>query len=209
MSVDLDVPLFIQPASSYECGQHCAKMVLAFFGKVVTIRDISRLCKYTRNGTFDMSIAVALSSCGVDPILYTYPDDDVFEVKHLDMSAQKLRGSFERRARKSKGIMRKRIFSDVATLSSENRIKFEPPTPLVLRRELDKGKPWIISLSTGCIYKEETGGPGHFVVIRGYENDSLLINDPLKGKWTMPADLISYANARMDGMAISIGQTNA
>lgn len=205
MKANLSVPLLKQPPNSNQCGQYCVKMVLDFFGKTKEIDEIGKLCKYTRGGTLDQSLAVALYKSGTLPYLYTLPDNDTFLTKYKQLTEQKVADSFNRRARKSKSRIVKRGYRDLAILSEENLLKFVAPVPKVIKQEIDCGHPWIASVNIGSFYNNvRSTAVGHYVVVVGYNDDYLLINDPAKGILVVREDIFAYSNARMDGIAICV-----
>lgn len=207
MSIIHDVKAMRQPSNSDICGQICVRMVLDCLGVKVSLEDVNKLIRYTRGGTLDASLGVALHKSGAKLNMFVLPGDEAFPAKYAGMLPKEVATHLLKRARRVKSKMLRRGYTDLAYLFERNLITFEPPTPSVLKREITSGGIWIVGVDLGSFYTPAEDGH-HFVIVRGFKDDTLVINDPGKGTIELNEERLAYSLARSDGIAICVNVTN-
>jgi len=203
VSIIHDVKAMLQPSKSDVCGQFCARMVLDYFGIKVTMEDVNKCVRYTRGGTLDTSIAVALHKLGAQPKLFVLPGDEAFLSDYPQMPSRKVAKHLLKRVCKLKSRVLKRGYTDLSYLFERDFVVWEPPTPTVIRREILNGGVWIVGVSLESFYNPPEPGH-HFVVVRGFKDSILVVNDPGKGIMEIDQELLAYSIARSDGVAICV-----
>lgn len=189
----LDVPSYTQP-DDVSCGPTCLSQVLAWHGAQHDIDALAGQLRRNADGgtqgvylgrlALELGYRVRLYPFGVrifDPTWWECEDEEIIEL--LDARAAALSDPGERDT----------VMAWADYLRAGGYLAFREPSPRVLTRALDLGRPLICGLNATWLYREARtrrhdnqddpiGGhaAGHFVVIRGYtgEGRHLHVNDP-------------------------------
>jgi hypothetical protein len=183
----LQVPLQAQPTDT-SCGPTCLQAVYGFHGDHVPLkRLIDEVETVEGGGTLAVLLGVHALRRGYHATLYTYNlrifDPSWFHPEQADL-ADKLRQQVRHRS----GKRREATQSCLEFVEDGGEVFFEDLTGSLIRRHLQNGLPILTGLSATFLYRapreisdtneddDIQGEPqGHFVVLKGYDEDSRMV----------------------------------
>ena len=206
--INLDIPVFTQH-NLVTCGPFCMKMVMSYLKVERTIEEIKESCNYCSHGTLETGIVLGLKRFGIDSKLFIVPDGDTIKGAYVGMPSNKLATTLRRRGGHSKNNINKRGFAELSEVVENGQIDLSVVTRAQIEKELDKGNPWIVVVSSFAFYgstDDKKKGLLHFVVITGYDEDNFIINDPAPDTGTrkIQKDLLLHSIYSSEGRAICV-----
>jgi len=175
----IDVPLRLQAEGSDDCGPVCVQMVLAALGIDRELEDLTSRLTYSESGTsaYDNGILLLSEKLKVKPITaqpLLFSPDTIGSISSADDFA-KIIGERVERAPADKPVL--------DTLSSflkeGGEMVLEIPSFEHIQQAIDSSGLIIALLYGKALGSNE--GRYHFVVIHGYDEDKVLISNPLPG----------------------------
>lgn len=211
--------MLAQPTES-TCGPTCLHAIYRHFKTDVSIdRVIAEIPEHEDGGTLSVNLALHALKRGFRATTYSY-NLRVFDPVWRHLEPPELIDKLRRRIRclnDPKLIRTHELY--VQFLEYGGRLKFHDLTPDFLLRLLVKGAPILTGLSATYLYQhvrelpdstddDITGDPtGHFVVVNGYDPDSLevvvtdpYLDNPFSPKGTYRVDVHRFINAVMLGI---------
>lgn len=189
-----DIPFYLQEEGSIDCGPVCTKMILEYFGIKKELKDLQQGLFYNETGTTIYDNAAVLIDEGLhttaitaQPLLFS-PDlaeqiknrEDLYKIIDKKITEKvNLKANLE--------TLKK-------YLDKDGELKIEIPTFDHIKEAVDQQKP-VLALLYGRALGSNEGGY-HFVVISGYDETSIFINNPSpiskKQSW-FPIERVIYA----------------
>jgi len=181
--INLTIPVFTQH-NLVTCGPFCMKMVMSYLGIEKAIEEIKSACNYCSHGTLETGIVLGLKKFGIDSRLFVAPDGDIIKGAYVGMPSCQLATTLRRRGGHSRNNINKKGFTELSEVVESGQIDLSIVTRSQIEKELDKGNPWVVVVSSFAFYgsrDDKKKGLLHFAVITGYDEDNFIINDPAPG----------------------------
>ncbi len=178
MTVDLPVPFFSNSPDDSHCFQAALKMVLKYFlpEKDFTWKELEQVtAKGDGLWTWPLAGMVWLSKNGFDVL-----DLEVFDYSRFMTEGESYLLEFYGREAGHEQIQHSDLEKErrlASELLKSNLLKQQLPTIDTMRTLLNSGS-LLICLINSKKLNNANGYVGHFVVIKGYERDTLLMHDP-------------------------------
>ena len=178
MTVDLPVPFFSNSPDDSHCFQDALKMVLKYFlpEKDFTWKELEQVtAKGDGLWTWPLAGMVWLSKNGFDVL-----DLEVFDYSRFMTEGESYLLEFYGREAGHEQIQHSDLEKErrlASELLKSNLLKQQLPTIDTMRTLLNSGS-LLICLINSKKLNNANGYVGHFVVIKGYERDTLLMHDP-------------------------------
>ncbi len=187
----IDIEVFFQTNKSLDCGPVCTQMVLNYFGKGKKLEEIKTKVNYVPGGTYIYDNGLVILNEGLKAELIT---SNPLLFKQEDRSTLKTEKSILKHLtaiKRKKGAKKQAIGIFQDFIKQGGRVKIEIPTLDHLKKAIDQNKLIIVLLYGGALGKKEGGF--HFVVVTGYKNGFVHINNPGKKSrqgWFPESDFI-------------------
>lgn len=177
----LDVPLVFQKEGSPDCGPACVAMMLQYYDIDATIDSLKEEIEMYDNkwkGSFMPQLALPFLKRG-------------FSVEIVLMDPRFFRFGQEYNQEKIKDQLmkeyKKEEEKELAKLMREfmkrgGVFKVEIPAKKHIEESLAKGNLLCALLTTRILTAETPGFNQHFVVIKGLEDDQVIVNDPIQAQ---------------------------
>jgi hypothetical protein len=190
----IELPLKLQEQGSKDCGPVCVQMVLEYFGINKDQSYLREKLTYVEAGTSAYDNASLLLNEGfkvtavtAQPLLFS--PDTIAEIKNTDDVLKIVEAKYIS-AEKDRPILE----TLKKFLLQGGDLKIEIPSYKHIQQALEESKP-IIALIYGRALGSKEGG-FHFIVISGYEDGKVFINNPLpesKKQGWFPIEHFLYA----------------
>lgn len=221
MEAEMQIPLEMLPQPTEStCGPTCLHAIYRHFQAEVPLdRLVAEIPEHEDGGTLSVNLAVHALKRGFAATTYSY-NLRVFDPTWWSLGTAELIEKLERRVpylRDEKLIQTHHAYIEFLKLGG--RIKFNDLTPPFLHRLLMKKAPILTGLSATYLYQtvrelpdstddDVAGFPtGHFVVVNGFDPDSLEVtitdpyfDNPFNPKGTYRVDVHRFINSVMLGI---------
>lgn len=172
----LNIPLYLQAPRSPDCGPVCVQMALAYFGVERDLPYLQKKLKYNKMGTSAYDNGALLLDEGLKVTAVTahpmlFPPDLAKNIKSTKDVSKILTAKAKQVPRYKTGLQTFEKF-----LSKGGTLKIEIPTEKHIHKAIDVKRP-VIALLYGQAMGSNEGG-FHFVVVTGYDNKSVFVNNP-------------------------------
>jgi hypothetical protein len=205
----INVPLLLQPKNEPFCGPACARMVLAFHGRKITLKKVVSAMKMTGTGvdiaTLGNFFLEKDFNVTIEMWLDSFPNRFIGLRRGVEQELLRWcrRGSAKIDGRNK--IYRKTI---PRFIGQGGLLIPKPVSCQKLRAAIRKRCPPILNLNMATIYElQRRREAGHYVVPTHVAKDRITINDPSRnhgGVKTYPTELILHASYIWSAGAIFI-----
>lgn len=172
----LDVPLILQEKGSVDCGATCVQMVLAYYGKHKTLQQLQSKLNYSKVGTSIYDNGCLLLQEGFHTTVVTaqpllFPPEMLRSLKTDNDTLLYIQSELKRKR------AQKKILKTFETYLLEGgQVTLQIPTFRHLKEAIDQDHPVIALMYAQSLGRNE--GKYHFVVVSGYRDDEVFINNP-------------------------------
>ena len=178
----LNVPLLKQK-NKLACGPTCLRMILFYYGKDFSEKDILKEIKLKRFGSYTTDLAYFAAEVGFRVECYSY-NLKIFSINLASSYKKQLLKELEKLQRKVKVSFDKGVIkSIIKAIKGGVTYKFIRPNFYLIDKYLQKKIPVIISVNWASL-KNKPGDVkmGHSIVITGKLGKNYFYNDPCDGK---------------------------
>ncbi|MBP6858113.1 MAG: peptidase C39 family protein [Candidatus Pacebacteria bacterium] len=174
----IDIPLKLQKEGSMDCGPVCVQMVLGYFGITKDIESLVEKLKYAESGTSAYDNGALLLDSGLKVTAITaqprlFPPEVISSVS----SKEDLLNVIESRKQQVRNQKDKdNLGTFEKFLNKGGSIKLEIPNFNHIKSAIDSNQPVVALLFGQALGKNEGGF--HFVVVSGYDENNIYINNP-------------------------------
>ena len=195
--IALDLPILSQPDDT-TCGPTALQAVYQYYGSDMSLGQvITQTRKLTGGGTLAVMLGCHALECGYQAELFTFNlnvfDPTWFIPKTIPDLAERLREQALAKADEDPKI-KAATQAYLNFMELGGRVRFEDLSSRLLTRQLKRGRPVLVGLSSTYLYRSmREFGPsdepddirgvpmGHFVVVCGYDpvHRKALVADPL------------------------------
>ena len=177
--MNLDVPLCRQKKDSKDCGIVCVQMILAFYKKEKTFKEIKEYIEVHEEGTYAPQIGSYFIKNGFNveiltlhPSLFTLKNigkSQTFIQEHIKNLGKTATSEFDKKAL--------RYFEEYLLLGG----RLTPQIPAIedVQQSINKKQPLIALLTSNFLTESQPSFNFHFNVITGYTDGEIFHNDPL------------------------------
>lgn len=171
-----DVPLILQEKGSVDCGPTCVQMVMAYYGKYKTLRQLRSRLTYSHVGTSIYDNGSLLLREGFQTTVVTaqpllFPPEILRTLETDNDTLHYIQAELKRKR------AQKKILKTFETyLQERGHVTLQIPSFRHIKEAIDRNNPVIALLYAQSLGKNE--GKYHFVVVSGYRDDEVFINNP-------------------------------
>jgi len=181
----LNAPLVRQSYKSNVCGIAGLSMIYGFYGIEKSISDLKSEIELHKIGTYVPQLGLDLLSKGFSVDIITYNPYLVCKA-YRKLSQKGLLKEFEARYKKVR-LKRKPAYAKVKLalryfidfMNAGGRVTVKLPDRNDITEEIDSGRPMAALLTTRFLTSAKPVFNFHFVVITGYNGNTVYVNDPL------------------------------
>jgi len=201
--IKLDVPIHKQKSKDMACGFICLQMVLDFYGKKLTYKEIIKLAKLDPwIGCWWSQMASVALDLGFKAELINYNLSNIYDDDIAKLRGKKLIERLKAQRRKIDKTYHPEIKYDIEMINKGGKLTLRIPTKEDLINWLKKEIPPILSIKVGPAYggvpskKRREIFNQHGIVVYGYDGKNFLIHDPHPGRDAirkLPENLLLYS----------------
>lgn len=202
----LPVPLFSQPATTPYCGHTCAKMILAYHGIDMPLRDIVREAGTTKCGIVPVPLGSFFLRQGFGVTIVGF--DPHFPPHFARLPADRARralADWRRRASYRDTADYRRYLPEFWSLGGVYLPR--PVSPTDIREALRRHEPCILNLNVSVLRSLREKEAGHYVVPISFGEQTVVLNDPSgkpRGRLEYPIHEILHASYTWRSTAIFV-----
>ncbi|MCL5113877.1 MAG: C39 family peptidase [Patescibacteria group bacterium] len=178
MQKTLNVPLFLQEKNSLDCGPTCVRMILAYYGINKTLKNLQSKLYYGDAGTsiFDngallLENKLKTNAITAQPLLF--PPDKTRKLKTRKSVINLIKNKMEDKEYE-------RFIDNFKTFlkyfEKGGNIIIEIPSFQHIKNAINNESPILALMNAQALGSNE--GKFHFVVITGYKDNEVCINNP-------------------------------
>jgi predicted double-glycine peptidase len=174
----ISIPLKLQQKGSLDCGPVCVQMVLEYFGINHDFQSLKNNLLYNESGTTAFDNGSLLLDLGLSVTVVTaQPRLFSPEIISSITSKEVLQEVISKKMKQVKTVRDKdNLETFKKFLNKGGQYKLEIPNLNHLKEAIDNGQPVIALLIAQALGSKEGGY--HFVVVSGYDEDSVHITNP-------------------------------
>lgn len=195
----MDVPLFRQPKKSADCGPVTLQMLLHYYGKKKSRKQITNEIKVFDVGTYAQQLGMYLLKKGFQVTLITL-NPRLFLRNDQKIKKKELLKRFENLAKNEK--LKRGADFFVKYIEKGGKIVPKIPELEDIEKEIQSGRPVIALMTTNFMKGKKPDFNFHYNLVTGIDEKYVYVNDPLwdhrggKNKYTRTEFLYGlYASA--------------
>ncbi len=179
----LNIPLILQNQNSVDCGLACVAMILDFYSKNKTILDIQKEISVGEDGAYLPQLGLYLVKLGFEVEIITQ-NPFLFTVLHRNFDQQEILRHFKSLLNITKNkdnIKALHYFIDF--IEAGGRVVVKIPTFEDIKSSLENNFPVVASYTSVFLKsKEKPFFNFHNSVVKGFDKENIIINNPAVGE---------------------------
>jgi len=175
----LNVPLIIQPKNSRDCGIAGIAMLLKYYGKKTSFKEIKKDIPTDKVGTYAPQLGSYLIRKNFNVEIVTM-HPALFTKKDKIMSQKEILARFKAMHKKSTSAQNKKVLKYfIEFMELGGKIKVKIPSKEDITKEIKQKRPVCAVLTSNFLNGSKAGFNFHLNLVTGIDNKYVYVNDPL------------------------------